>query len=327
MRIAICDVETEGLHNPQKMWLCGGKMLDTGEVFQFDNIHEDPVARKAATEWHLSLDKMVFHNGIQYDLPVLNAHLDKPLDPTKVIDTLILSRTIDYDILTPVGGKGPHSLKSWGIRLGVYKGDFDAFHEYTQEMVEYWLGDLDTTEALFNHFAPSVYDPEWAKSLRTEHDLQIELVRAKYHGFEFNHQLASRLLGSVNTEMDELEAQFQIDFPPKLLPVNTIKYREKQDGSLYSNVAKAKEKYPTTQRMGDDLVCYDFVPFNPGSPKDRIDVLWDAGWKPYDLTKTHQKFKRMKVGDAYGSKVPKMDRSSLLQREEAPPRQVWVYLY
>jgi len=308
MRIAYCDIETNAIEHPDKCWIVGGKMADTGEVFTFLNIHEDPVARKAATEWHLSLDKMVFHNGVCYDLPLLNKWLDEPLDPRKVIDTLIVSRTVDYDIETPLGGKGPHSLKSWGLRLGVHKGDYNNFSELTDEMIEYWEGDLDTTEALFNHFKGLIYDPDWAKSLRAEHDLQIELVRTKYHGFHFNSDLAQHLLDGVTEEMKVLEAQFQEDFPPKLQPVATLKYREKADGTPYSTVLKAREKYPLTQRAGDELVCHDFIYFNPAASKDRADVLWDNGWKPFDKTATHIKFGRLKVGDPYGKKISKMDQ-------------------
>lgn len=306
MRLASCDIETNAIEHPDKCWLVGGKMMDTGEVFKFENVHEDPVARKAATEWHHSLDKMVGHNFIQYDLPLLNKWLDTPLDPRKVIDTLIVSRVVDYDIPSPTGGSGPHSLKSWGLRLGVHKGDYTDFENFTQEMIDYWYGDLDTTEALFNHFSDIIFDKDWARSLRAEHDVQIELVRSKYHGFHFNADLATHLLEGVSGQMEGIEAQFQEDFPPKLLPVNTIKYREKADGTPYSSVIKAKEKYSLTQRVGDDLVCYDFIPFNPGASKDRADVLWDNGWKPFDKTKTHIKFNRLKVGDPYGKKIAKM---------------------
>ena len=308
MRIAFCDIETNAIEHPDHCWLVGGKMADTGEVFEFRHIDRDPVARKAATEWHLSLDKMVGHNFIQYDLPLLNRWLDKPLDPRKVLDTLIVSRTVDYDVPTPVGGKRPHSLKSWGIRLGVHKGDYNNFTEFNDEMVEYWRGDLDTTEALFNHFKGVIYDPDWTRSMRAEHDLQIELVRTKYYGFHFNKELAQHLLESVNEQKEELERQFQEDFPPKLLPVHSIKYRDKADGTPYATVLNAREKYPMTQRVGDELICHDFVHFNPGASKDRVDVLWEAGWTPFEKTKTHFLFERLKVGDPYGKKISHMSQ-------------------
>ena len=43
---------------------------------------------------------------------------------------------------------------------------------------------------------------------------------------------------------------------------------------------------------GDELICFDYQAFNPGSPVDRIDVLWDAGWKPVIKTKGHKKFEK-----------------------------------
>ena len=308
MRLAYCDIETNAIDNPDRIWLVGGKMSDTGEVFRFENIHSDPVARKAATEWHQSLDRMVFHNGIQYDLPILNKWLDSKLDPTKAIDTIIISRLHNYDIPIPQGGNTPHSLKSWGLRLGVHKGDFNDFSELTKEMIEYWEGDLDTTEALFDHFRSVIYDKEWAKSIRAEHDVQIELVRTQYYGFHFNVDLAKKVLEEVTKEKEALEAQFQEDFPPKLTHVNTIKYRKKKDGSLYSNVEAAKSKYASTSIQGDEMLCYEFIPFNPGAAKDRVDVLWDAGWKPFDKTKTHIKFGRLKPGDPYGKKIKSMSK-------------------
>ena len=324
MRLAFCDIETNAIDHPDKIWLVGGKMMDTGEVFKFENIHEDAVARKAATEWHLSLDKLVGHNFVQYDLPILNKWLDARLDPTKVIDTLIVSRLVDYDIPTPPGSKGPHSLKSWGLRLGVHKGDFNDFSALTPEMVEYWYGDLDATEALFNHFSKIIYDPSWAQSMRAEHDVQIELVRSKFHGFHFDKALAEKVLVDVTEERDVLEAQFQFDFPPTLEHVNTIKYREKADGTPYASVTKAKEKYASTQRIGDELLCHDFVAFNPGAAKDRVDVLWDAGWAPFDRTKTHLNFLRKKVGDPYGKKVPKMDQEFYDNKKKDLDRYGWT---
>ena len=324
MRLAYCDVETNAIEDPDSIWLVGGKMADTGEVFKFENIHTDKVARKAATEWHQSLDKMVGHNFICYDLPLLNKWLDAPLDPRKVLDTLIISKTLDYDIDIPRGGDTPHSLKSWGIRLGLHKGDFKDFGALTPEMITYWLGDLDVTEALFKRFKKSIYDKDLASSFRAEHDVQIELVRSKYYGFHFNKDLATDLLSSVTAEMDTLEAQFQEDFPPKLEVANTIQYRKTNAGVEYKSVIDAKANYPMTKRRGDELHCYDYKHFNPGSSRDRIDVLWAAGWKPFEKTKTHFKFTRLKVGQPYGKKVKSMSKEFFDEKRADLQRYGWT---
>jgi len=98
--------------------------LKTGEVYKFEKCHEDPVAKAAAIEWYKSLDYIVGHNFVQFDGPELNRLLEpKLIDPKKIIDTLLVSRMINYDIPIPKGAKFPHSLQAWGIRLGVYKGD------------------------------------------------------------------------------------------------------------------------------------------------------------------------------------------------------------
>ena len=325
MKIAVSDIETNTLVGSDKLWLCGGKDLKTGEVYKFEKCHEDPVAKAAAIEWYKSLDYIVGHNFVQFDGPELNRLLEpKLINPKKIIDTLLVSRMINYDIPVPKGAKFPHSLQAWGIRLGVYKGDFHDFANFSDEMVEYWLGDLDTTEALHDHFSKYIYDPDWRKSMRAEHDLQVELVRTKYYGFAFDSNKAQFLLNAVQVQMKQLEEQFQIDFPPKLTLVNTIKYRLKQDGEEMASVKKAKERYALTQKDGDDLLCLDWIDFKPGSPKDRIDALWDAGWKPVDKTKTFQKFDRLSVGDPYGTSIKSMSKEFYSEKKKHLQHYGWT---
>ena len=70
MKIVISDIETEGLDDCKKLWLCGGKDLTTGEIHKFENCHEDPVAKAAAIEWYESADLIVGHNFVQFDAPM-----------------------------------------------------------------------------------------------------------------------------------------------------------------------------------------------------------------------------------------------------------------
>ena len=112
------------------------------------------------------------------------------------------------------------------------------------------------------------------------------------NGFKFDEDQAEEFLGEILTRMEELEHQFQRDFPPVLTEVNRIKYRLKADGSLYKNVTDAMAKYQRTRKVDDELLCYDFVEFKPSSTKHRIERLWEAGWTPVDKTKGHMAFMR-----------------------------------
>ena len=67
------------------------------------------------------MSKYVFHNGIGFDVPVINRLLGDTIQPSAVVDTLVVYRIADYNI--SMG----HSLDALGKRLGLYKGDFKDF--------------------------------------------------------------------------------------------------------------------------------------------------------------------------------------------------------
>lgn len=319
MKISISDIETERLDNPEKLWLFGGMDPETGEITRFEPFRGE-AERKRAIEWAESIDLWVGHNFLSFDMPNTNRLLGKEvIRRERVIDTLIVSRLIKYDRITPKGCKSGHSLKAHGIRLKTHKGDFDHFEDFLDhwdEGVAYWEQDLHTTLALYNDLKRYIWDPQWKKSLRCEHDLQWELDRQSDYGFLFNKEEAAKLLAEVTEEKEALEKEIQADYPPKLVPVNYIQYRTKKEtGEEYATVTKAKEKYPMTKVIDGDLVCYDYKEFNPGSPKDRIEALWEAGWKPFEKTKTHQQFDRTKPGDKWGS-VKKMSQEFYDEKKE-----------
>lgn len=309
MKIIVADVETTPIQKfgkTDKMWLFGGKDVDTGEVEVFFPYRGQDEIDKAIA-WANTVDLWIGHNFLEFDLVEISKHIKhKLIDPDKVLDTLVVSRLLYYDRPVPPGAKSAHSLDAWGRRLGVHKGEFNKFSEYSEEMYEYWRGDLETTEALYKHLLKYTNDPSWAMSIWVEHQVQIELTRQKAWGFPFDKKRAEGLLAAVKKHMADVEERIEESYPPKLKLVNTLKYRKTKDGEEYATVQKAKENHALTKVDGDTLYCYNYIPFNPGSPVDRIDVLWEAGWKPFDKTKTHQQFLRKKVGQPYGKTVKRM---------------------
>jgi hypothetical protein len=101
-----------------------------------------------------NIEKIVCHNEIGYDLPLLNQmygiDLIKTLGKEAIVDTLILSQVLNPDRELPKGcpttirnlvtgrGKlvGPHGLESWGWRVGNKKIEIHDWRIFTPEMIE-----------------------------------------------------------------------------------------------------------------------------------------------------------------------------------------------
>ena len=117
---------------------------------------------------HLEVaDVIVGHNIIGFDLPFIHK-LHPWFNPHgTIIDTLLLSRLYHPNLLDidkknawknmPTKLYGSHSLKAYGYRLGVYKGDFGEttdWKTWSQEMQDYCVQDVKVTEKLCDHFHP-----------------------------------------------------------------------------------------------------------------------------------------------------------------------------
>ena len=289
-KVVAMDIETDALE-ATKIWCICTQNISTGETDQFLNVDRIPEERDRFLEYCSTISNFVFHNGIGFDVGIINRLVKEncvPLD--LVLDTLVLSRLIEYNL------EGGHSLKAWGKRLGDFKIGFDDFSCLTQEMIDYCHQDVVVTVKLYKKFLDVIEDESWQDSIRCEHDIQILCEQMTRNGFYFERDKADHLLDEIELRLCELDEGFQHDFPPKLEEVNRIIYRKKQDGSLMSSVVKAQEKYPRTEldksRYPPQLICYDWIDFNPASPKLRIERLWEAGWKPVDKTKGHIEYDR-----------------------------------
>lgn len=230
--------------------------------------------------------RWVAHNGCGFDFHVINDLTDVTVDTKIAIDTLVLSKLVFYSKF------GTHSLKELGQSLGVHKGDYEGGWEvYTPEMGEYCVQDVVVLEAIYNQFERVISNPKWAKSIEVEHRMAYICRDMQANGFDFDVSAAEATLDEVTADMTALEKGFDVAFPPKLKLAKTCKLRKKKNGDYYDNVINDFATYDEVKIREEDgeYDCYEFVPFNPGSPRDRIDVLWDAGWKPHEKTEGHKK--------------------------------------
>ena len=112
-------------------------------------------------------DKLIGHNIIGFDIPVIKSIYPWFNPVGTIVDTLILSRLYHPDLFDIDKKRkykymlqqmyGRHSLEAWGYRLGEYKGSFSKttdWKEWSQDMEDYCIQDVVVTKKLCDHFHP-----------------------------------------------------------------------------------------------------------------------------------------------------------------------------
>jgi DNA polymerase-1 len=237
-RLAI-DIETDGL-DATEIWCAVTKDIDNGEVKVWKTASE--LLRYVEPE-----DTLIGHNIIGFDLPVLKKLWNLKTNSNPLRDTLIMSR-----LLNPVLEKG-HSLDSWGVRLGLKKGDFSDFDGgLSDSMVEYCIQDVEITHALFTHLNSSLL--EWGQSVDLEHEVATVVKKQEVNGFKLDVPKCMTMLSDWQQSLIDIEEELQQVFQP----ITTERYSDK-----------------TGKRLKDKVTV-----FNPGSRKQIAERLMSLGWKP-----------------------------------------------
>lgn len=153
--------------------------------------------------------KVVGHNVIGYDLPVLQRLWNIQIPQERVIDTLVLSTLFHFDI-----DKG-HSLAMWGQRLGFPKGDHTDWSELSEEMIEYCKRDVDVTERLYTALCTQLMLRGFSEHcIQLEHSVAFICKEQEVNGFCFDKQQAEKLSKELNDRMQRIERDLQEVFPP-----------------------------------------------------------------------------------------------------------------
>ena len=167
-QMLVFDCETNGLlHDVSEIHCIAIYDNTKEETFVFNNQGDQSGPITEALHWLSSADVLVGHNVINYDLPVLRKIYSWFDTNASIVDTLILSRLYHPNMMEidkvrswsrmPLQLYGRHSLESYGYRLGEYKGEFGKtsdWKEWSQEMQDYCVQDVQVTTKLCEHFHP-----------------------------------------------------------------------------------------------------------------------------------------------------------------------------
>ena len=163
----IFDIETNGLlHDVSTIHCLAIHDLNTKKTLTYnDTGNQEPIVRGLQRLY--DADRVIGHNIIGYDLPVIRKLYPWFNRNPYVVDTLLLSRLYHQDLMNidkkhnwdqmPLKLYGRHSLEAYGYRLNERKGDYGSttdWKEWTQEMEDYCIQDVHVTTKLWDHFQP-----------------------------------------------------------------------------------------------------------------------------------------------------------------------------
>lgn len=224
------------------------------------------------------------HNILGYDIPVLLRLLEispECFPVTNVIDTLIISKLVDYS-------RDGHSIEDYGRELGLEKVAFSDWSKYSEAMEAYCVRDVEICEAIYNRYSRYINNPDRRQSILLEHRFQLVVNSLHDHGFAFNATKAQSLLENVTEQLAVLDKDILAHFPPRQVLVREFTPKATKHGTI------SKTSVPRTlwasiheYEVGKTYPVYREEVFNPASHKQIIDVLREAGWSPIDKTKTH----------------------------------------
>ena len=270
----VFDLETNGLYDDVNEIFC----IVIHDVNRNQTLSYGPESIDHALNLIRSADCLIGHNIVFYDIPVLRKLIPDFDFNGHVIDTLICTRLLwpkeklyDLDenhyLNVPGGLRGSASLKAWGYRLSDNKIDFKDFSEFSQEMLDYCIQDVNVTNKLFQIFQKQTIAES---TLYLEHIFAQAIERQIRSGFPFDVDQCLDLVDGLELRREQIETKLKELFPP-------IEHKE----VFIPKVNNAKRGYI----KGQPFEKIRIEEFNPGSRQQIVDRLKKKyNWIPRSTT-------------------------------------------
>ena len=272
----VFDIETDDL-KATKVWCIVAQDVDTNEIFKFP-----PSKLDDGVELLQSADRLIGHNIVGFDIPMIKKFFDVDLTSKELLDTLVLSR-----LFNPTR-EGGHSLEKWGYKLGFKKIEFEDYKNYSAEMLNYCVRDVQLNTLVYKELKKEARG--FSKdSVCLEHSVADIMKQQEVNGFKFDEMGANLLLAELREQMQSIEDEVHKTFQPRLVDDKLVKPYVKKDGTL-SKRGLTDDEYERCLNTSDyrPFMRQTLQEFNLGSRKQIGEYLTDFGWKPERFTPTGQ---------------------------------------
>jgi DNA polymerase-1 len=248
-----------------------------------EDVHKNVLAEFKRFSQRVNL--WIGHNFLGYDYPVLTSLLegwDIENVTEHVCDTLIVSKLVDYS------RENGHSIEDYGLEFGLEKIKFNDWTQWSQEMEDYCIRDVDICARIYSRFSRVIGDTSWQSALKLEHSFQLVVNSLHSNGFAFDRKRAENLLADVREKLEVLDEKILKEFPPRQVVERYFTPKLTKHGTISrTSVPRSLHGSISEYEAGKQYPLYRTVEFNPASHKQIIGVLSSAGWRPTDKTKTH----------------------------------------
>jgi|TARA_R100000149_G_scaffold65622_2_gene40774 DNA polymerase I-like protein with 3'-5' exonuclease and polymerase domains len=308
MRDIVFDIEANGFLEDATEIHCIS-IAENGEepeCFDSKNLNE-------ALHWLERATNLIGHNIVRYDLPLLKKlHGWDPPAWTNIQDTFIQARMVFPDLLQkdaerkkiPRTEWGKYSLRSFGHRLKMHKGDHYDFSVYSLEMRDYCIQDVRVTQKLWEILKKQNISKE---AVLMETEFAALAFRMEKVGIAFDRPAAIDLFKQLDEKREEILDALVDLVPPKrtemktpqywIDPVTDVQFVRKSDAP--SGIRK--ELVPGPLKVKEER-------FNPMSRPQVAEFLVTRGWEPSAKTATGQ----VKVDESILSQISDIPEASMI---------------
>ena len=287
------DLETNGFLDVVTTIHCGVFIhLDTQEVQTFSP--EDGVDYlPRMLSFMDTCDSLCFHNGYGYDFPVLKK-LHNYEYKGKKEDTLILSRLLkpkrSVPPHCPVKNR-PHSIETWGYRVGRGKPDHNDWEKFSPEMLHRCKEDVEIGRLVYLALQDEQKDYEWGGAIRLTNKLFEILAKQEQYGWLVDQDWIEKSLSMLTHWMDRIDKALY-SYLPVILEVEEAKVKGEykyvkkpflKNGKYNAHALKWLEKAgltPEDRPIGGPYSRVNFRKVSLDKNKEVKDWLLKLGWIP-----------------------------------------------
>jgi hypothetical protein len=204
----------------------------------YPHLHHDYISFTDHIALLGSSEKLVMHNGIMHDAPLIKKLYGKNL--SNIEDTFIMSSLFNPDRMSPKGWVGqpkPHSIAAYAHRFGMVKVGHEDWSCFSWNMLDRCINDVMVGYKTHEYLLKEATQWDWKLSLKLEHAVAHLQAEQEMHGVLFDKERAIILRDQIDKELEMIEANVLDNIPKRVKQVGvTITKPFLKDGSYSKSV-------------------------------------------------------------------------------------------